>query len=161
MYRWLKWLIVVGCFSTLCLSSALAAAEVTAELVAHKVADDQAGGEILVSADEAVPGDVVEYRVVYRNVGSSAVSGLQGTLPLPEEMAYLPGSAEPKEVMATVDGESYLPVPLMRQVRLANGQIEMRPVPPRDYRGLRWALGELSSGQETTVKARARIVSDR
>jgi uncharacterized repeat protein (TIGR01451 family) len=43
----------------------------------------QHGKEQLVDANNAVPGDVLEYRVEYKNTGATALSEILATLPLP------------------------------------------------------------------------------
>src|SRR5689334_11247030 len=52
-----------------------AAGAVAVELTAKRVTKDQ-GKEVLVAADEAKPGELLEYRALYRNDGATEAKGL-------------------------------------------------------------------------------------
>lgn len=127
-------------------------------LSAHKTVVSADGKEILVPADQARPGDIIEYKAVYKNTGKSGAQNLEATLPVPVGgMEYLPHTAYPKPVKASVDGRKFEPVPLKHSVTLPDGKQELREVPYSEYRYLRWELGELSPGKSTWVSARARL----
>ena len=113
--------------------------------------------EALEAADGIKPGETVEYQATYRNTTHSAVHQLYATLPIPAETEYLPGSAKPARVEASLDSVNYAPVPLRRKVTLANGQIEERDIPASEYRSLRWAIGDLAADAKITVFARVRL----
>ena len=137
-------------------SPASAASDVTVQLTAQRVTRVQ-GREALASAEQARPGETLEYRAVYRNQGASDASGLTATLPIPRGTSYLPGSASPARVEASLDGRTFAPVPLTRRERAADGRIVVREVPASEYRALRWPLGTLVSRKERAVTARVRI----
>ncbi|PLX96717.1 MAG: hypothetical protein C0621_01530 [Desulfuromonas sp.] len=142
----------------------LARAEPTTEplqitLIAQKILIDDQGIETFGTADRAEPGDIVAYAATYHNVSSRPLSGVNGMLPIPEGMELIPGSIAPADFEASLDGVSFAPAPLQRTVRLANGTLEKRPVPYRDYRALRWKMGDLSPSSKQTVNARVRIVT--
>lgn len=115
------------------------------------------GKEVLVPADKARPGDVLEYRAVYRNDGRAAVRDLDATLPVPNGLEYLPKTAAPAVVLASTDGRTFAPVPLVRPTRAADGSEVVREVPLSEYRALRWSLGTLAAKQSRTVHARMRV----
>jgi hypothetical protein len=69
------------------------------------------------------------------------------------------GSASPQKVEASLDGQTFAPVPLMRKEKTADGRTVMREVPVAEYRALRWPLGNLSAKQSRTVTARVRVES--
>ncbi len=142
--------------------SALAAdtGDVTTELTHRKVSIAANGKELLSSADKALPGDVIEYKTVYRNKGKKLLKSFVANLPVPKGMEFVPGSARPTEVLATVDGTSYAPVPLKKKVKLANGKEELKEIPPAEYRALRWNLNELAAGKSLTTSARMKIGSN-
>jgi hypothetical protein len=71
-------------------------------------------------------------------------------------MAYVPESAAPAIVTATVDGKEFAAVPLQRTVT-RDGRRVTENVPASEYRALRWKLGELAAGQAVTVKSRMHI----
>jgi uncharacterized repeat protein (TIGR01451 family) len=115
------------------------------------------GKEVLVSADKARPGDVIEYRAVYRNDGRNAVRGLDATLPVPSGLEYLPKTAAPAVVLASTDGRTFAPVPLVRTERTPDGRQVVREVPLSEYRALRWSIGALAMKESRTVRARMRV----
>jgi uncharacterized repeat protein (TIGR01451 family) len=115
------------------------------------------GKEVLEPGDKVKPGEILEYQTVYTNTGKEAVSGLQAHLPIPKEMIYAAGTADPVSVQASLDGTKYENVPLMREVKLRDGKTEMREVPYEEYRFLRWGLGKLEPKQSVTTRARVRL----
>lgn len=129
---------------------------VTVSLSAHQVTQ-QDGREALGPADKAKPGDVLEYRAVYRNTSAEPVRELWATLPIPAGLEYLPRTAAPTQLLASLDGTAYAPVPLMRRERTPQGVEVVRAVPASEYRFLRWSLGTLPARQARTVSARARV----
>ena len=142
--------------TALAASVVLAAGGVTVELTAQRVTKAQ-GREVLAPADQAKPGELLEYRALYKNSGTSEARGLAATLPIPRGTQYVQGSAAPLKVEASLDGQTFAPVPLMRKERLANGKTVMREVPVSEYRALRWPLGTLAAKQSRTVTARVRV----
>jgi uncharacterized repeat protein (TIGR01451 family) len=134
---------------------------ITVELTAQRVIKKGQGQEVLSSGDTARPGEVIEYRVKYANTGKGAARNLQGGLPIPAEMEFVPGSAIPSDVSASLDGKSFAKIPLQRKVRLADGSIVVREVPPSEYRSLRWSFLDLEPGASITARARMRIRNDR
>ena len=129
-----------------------------ATLEAHKVTRQTDGKEALAPAGEAQPGDVVEYRSIYRNVSAKTLTKVAATLPIPAGFEYIENTATAR-ALASTDGKSFAPVPLMRVVKTAQGKNEMRPVPAAEYRYLRWSLGDMRAGTTSTVVARVRMSS--
>ena len=112
--------------------------------------------EVLALADKAKPGDVIEYSVVYRNA-SKPVKGVLATLPVPQGMEYLAGSAAPKTATASLDGNTFAAIPLKRQVKLADGKTVEQLVPYNEYRFLQWKLGDMANKASFKVSARMRV----
>jgi len=135
---------------------ALADGSVHVALTAQRVTEVN-GHEVLLSAEKARPGEVLEYRAVYRNDTGTAVRQLMATLPIPNGLEYLPRTAAPAQVLASLDGQSFAPVPLVRTQRMADGHEVVREVPPSEYRFLRWSIGALGVKQSRTVAARVRV----
>ena len=129
---------------------------VTVQLTAKRVTKAQ-GHESLTPAEQARPGETLEYRAVYRNDGAAEARHLAATLPIPRGTTYVPGSASPAGVQASLDGSKFAAVPLTRVVRGADGREVVREVPVSEYRALRWPLGSLASRQTRAVTARVRI----
>jgi uncharacterized repeat protein (TIGR01451 family) len=139
-------------------SFALAYAEgdVAVSLVAHRILVSQ-GKEARLPAEQAKPGDVIEYHATYTNRGASAVRDLEATLPVPAGLEYLPRTAQPVRLHASLDGKTFAPAPLTRRVKLANGRTEVREVPASEYRALLWSIGSLGANSARTVVARMRV----
>lgn len=134
-------------------------ARVETILSAFRVVAAQDGGEELLPADRAKPGEVIEYALVCKNTGDEPVDDLQPTLPIPPGTEYLPGTAIPAEILASLDGKTFAPVPLMRTVKTADGGEREEEVPYREYRFIRWRLGRLEPNQETVTRIRVRIAA--
>jgi uncharacterized repeat protein (TIGR01451 family) len=135
---------------------AFASGDVSVSLTAHRVAVSQ-GKEALVPAEQAKPGEVIEYRATYHNAGANVVRDLKAVLPVPAGLEYLPLSASPAVLEASLDGKRFEPVPLQRRVRMPDGRVELQDVPSVEYRYLRWSLGTLDPDASLAVKARMRV----
>src|SRR6185369_16657911 len=114
-----------------------AAGSVAVELTAQRVTKAQ-GKEVLAPADEARPGELIEYRALYRNDGAGEARGLMATLPIPRGTQYVAGSALPRRVEASLDGRTFAAVPLKRTEKTPDGRTIVQEVPVAEYRALRW-----------------------
>jgi uncharacterized repeat protein (TIGR01451 family) len=137
-----------------------------AELTAKKVVKTKGKREKLQSATYVETGDVLEYAVVYSNRGRKAVSALVATLPIPVGMTYIEDSAVPAKVEASIDGQSFYPVPLLWDVRthkLLTKQESLavisEHVPVANYRALRWQMPMLKPKGDFTARARVSLVT--
>ncbi|HWZ48851.1 MAG TPA: hypothetical protein VNX00_11620 [Herbaspirillum sp.] len=100
-----------------------------------------------VDASDAAPGDVLEYRAEYKNVGATALNKAAITLPMPMHTTFIEGSAQPAGV--TASNRSAITV-FMSPALL--------PQTPDDSIGaLRWNVIKLMPGQTAAVSARVRI----
>jgi len=131
---------------------------VSVALHAFKVVSTAAGSK-LVATESAEPGDTIQYLVTYSNIGTTAARDVLATLPVPQGgMVYVPETATPKAVLASLDGTTFAPMPLMRTVTRA-GKQQQEAVPVSEYRFLRWKLGEIAPGASITVSSRMRLDS--
>lgn len=138
-----------------------AAEPLTATLEAHKVVLADNGKEQLIAASEAKPGDVLEYRATYRNISQKPLRAVMATLPVPSSgVEYLPNTAIPAGVEASINGAQFAPAPLKRLVTTADGKPRQQLVPPAEYRFLRWPIGDLPAGASKTVSARVRVTKE-
>jgi uncharacterized repeat protein (TIGR01451 family) len=138
-----------------------AAEPLTATLEAHKVVLADNGKEQLVAASKAKPGDVLEYRATYRNISAKPLRAVMATLPVPSRgVEYLPNSAAPAGVEASINGAQFAPAPLKRLVTTPDGKPQQQLVPASEYRFLRWPLGDLPAGASKTVSARVRVTKE-
>lgn len=131
--------------------------DVVVTLKAQKVLRAPDGKEVLQVAERAMPGEIIQYDATYKNQGRKSVHRLEPTLPIPAGLELLPDSAKPAPTQASMDGKTFAPIPLMREVALPNGQLVQQPVPYSQYRALRWDLGDLDAGGAATISARARL----
>ncbi len=129
---------------------------VTSKLTASEV-EIVAGKTILRSADQAKPGDTVEYRATYTNNGYSAIKDLVAIVPVPVGTALVANSASPAANEASTDGKNFSRLPLMRTVHGADGKDHQEAVPLTEYRALRWSVGGLDSKATATVGLRVLI----
>jgi uncharacterized repeat protein (TIGR01451 family) len=116
------------------------------------------GVETKQPAELVKPGDIVEYTVEYRNQSSKPVRDVRGTLPIPTGMSYENGSATPKNFWASTDGKNFSVAPLKRRQKNADGSESEVLVPLKEYRALRWDLGEIAPNATSTVKARVKVL---
>jgi uncharacterized repeat protein (TIGR01451 family) len=132
---------------------------VVAQLAVAKVERESGGRQKLKSARDAAPGDVLEYRVTYRNTTHARARGVIGTLSIPaNRFTYVPDSASSGLLLeASMDGRTFEPAPLLRLVVGEDGKTKMEPIPPTEYRALRWQLGDLPARASVTVSARMRV----
>ncbi len=140
----------------------LAAAPLESRMDAFVVKRDKDGKETLKPGAAVVPGDVLEYQLVYRNAGKQALNGIEVTGPVPAKTQFVPGSARPegaREVLVSIDGgKTFEPEPVKRVRRLPNGREETYVVPPEEYTHLRWRLGgALAAGAEKRFRYRVKV----
>ena len=72
------------------------------DLKAYRIVT-QNGKETASEAKQARPGDVIEYRATYANVGATPVANLLATLPIPNDMEFT-GATQPTGAEASTDG---------------------------------------------------------
>jgi uncharacterized repeat protein (TIGR01451 family) len=135
-----------------------AAGDVESVLSLFKVVVNSEGREELKPADKVSPSEIVEYQLVFTNKSKTGVKNLQPTLPVPEGMEYLPNTAKPAKVLASLDGKEFKEAPLKRQVKKADGTFVAVDVPYAEYRYLRWSTGDLAAGGKVTLSARMKVI---
>ena len=136
--------------------AAWSAAAVTSQLEVRQVVMTQ-GHEVLRSAAAARPGDLLQYRAVYRNGGDTAAIHLLARLSVPAGTTLQIDSIQPAGAEASIDGTHFAPLPLMRTTTGADGRPQQQPVPAADIRALRWDLGTLAPDTNRSVELRVRI----
>lgn len=117
-------------------------------LVVLKPALDAAGKETLINAAEVTPGQILIYRVTYRNNGTSDMKAIVASLPVPVGLAYQEASSKPEAVQASVDGKTFFDI-----------AHPPKDTPASTWRVLRWAPHPvLAPGKEFTVEINARVL---
>lgn len=115
------------------------------------------GREKLVTAERALPGEVIQYDARYRNQSKGTVRQLAPTLPIPAGMVFVPDSATPAPAQASLDGKTFAPLPLKRRITRPDGQVVEEEIPATEIRAVRWQVGDLAAGGTTNVIARVRL----
>lgn len=92
---------------------------------------------------QALPGDVLEYRLNFTNVRDGAALGVVFSNPVPDQTVYLLGTAGADRGDAQVEfsvdgGESWSNAPTVPV--LVNGELVQRPAPAEAYTDIRWTL---------------------
>lgn len=103
------------------------------------------------------PGDIVEYKLSYRNESRGRMRNLKANLPIPHGMAYIDGSAVPARLKASTDGTTFGTPPLRKKVRGPDGKEAVVVVPPTEYRFLQWTVDALEPGGSVVFTARMRV----
>ncbi|HUX74101.1 MAG TPA: hypothetical protein VMV25_09460 [Steroidobacteraceae bacterium] len=136
--------------------AAWSAAVVTSKLQVRQVQSEH-GHERLGLAAAAKPGDLLQYRAVYRNSGDAPATHLLARVPVPLGTTLLTDSLKPAGAEASTDGTHFAPLPLMQSVSGKDGKRHRQPVPAADIRAVRWNLRTLAPGQSARVLLRVRI----
>jgi uncharacterized repeat protein (TIGR01451 family) len=129
------------------------------QLEARKVVRAADGKETFAPAENAKPGDVIEYVATYRNTGKQPLRELEATLPIPQNTEFVPGSAHPADAKASADARTFAAMPLKRTT-VKDGKPVEALVPVRDYRSLRWYARELPAEKTARFTARVRVIDD-
>jgi uncharacterized repeat protein (TIGR01451 family) len=132
-------------------------APLATQLEASRVAVED-GREVHRDARTVRPGDTLQYRANLRNNGRSALADVTATVPVPAGTQFVAGSASPAQgALASTDGQTFAPVPLMRRVRGSDGQWRDVPVPAAEYRAVRWPARTLAAGEAFAPSVRVRV----
>jgi len=125
---------------------AYAKGPVTGEIQAFIVTKDSDGQEKIQPAKETLPGQVMEFRIVFTNNGESGVSGIKVVDPIPENTRFI-GDSHDADVAAQFEvsidgGESFEVEPVVRLETQADGSQKEVVVPPEQYTHVRWVASE-------------------
>lgn len=129
---------------------AYAKGPVTGEIQAFIVTKDGDGNEKVLLAEETVPGQVMEFRIVFTNNGDSDVSGIKVVDPIPENTRFI-GDSHSADVPALFEvsidgGKSFEVEPIVRVETQTDGSQKEVVIPPEQYTHVRWvATEELAS----------------
>jgi uncharacterized repeat protein (TIGR01451 family) len=156
-YRLCKTLMSLAWLMAAVLSpAAWAASDVISELTVWSVAQRDGGGEALLPVRGVKPGELLQYTAVYTNQGKTPVTRVVATLPIPAGMEL---AATPTAALASLDGKTYAPLPLMRKVRNADGTESQVAVPLSEVRSLRWPEQQIDAGAKVSVSARMQVIA--
>ncbi len=115
---------------------------VTGEIQAFIVSTNDEGEEKITLTSEAVPGQVMEFQIVFTNNGDSDVSGIKVVDPIPQNTRYIEKSHDADVAAAfevSIDGgETFESEPVLRIETQADGTQKQVVVPPEQYTHVRW-----------------------
>ena len=134
--------------------------DVMVTMEVKRVVKGDDGQESLGSADQAKPGDILQYTATYTNKTNKVWRDLEATIPIPTYTEYVPASSRPAGAKASLDGKAFQTIPLRRKVKQADGKEITQLVPYGEYRTLRWFVGKLSENQELKFSTRVRVLSN-
>ncbi len=165
MYRkkvkWISKVLLTGAmFFSL---TALSEGALQSQMKAFVVTPQADGNESFEVAKTVEPGQVIEYRTVYSNTGTSTITGLAVVGPIPPGTRYLGESASTNVTHAfeaSIDsGNSWHSEPLMRVVRQPDGTDKQVVVPPEEYTHVRWkALDSIASNGSQEYRYRVFVL---
>ena len=152
------------CLAGLLLLTSAAYAEpqrdVLVTMEVKKVVKGVDGKESLEPADQAKPGDILQYTATYTNKTNKIWRDLEATIPIPAYTEYVPASSRPAGAKASLDGQFFRSIPLRRKVKHADDKEVTQLVPYGEYRSLRWFVGKLSENQELKFSTRVKLLSN-
>ena len=109
-------------------------------------------------ASKVVPGDHVIYTIEYKNVGDENANSIVINNPVPENMHYVPGTANGQgtDIVFSVDGGKSFDKP--ENLKVVDEDGNPRLATARDYTHVRWTLSnELEAGKMGEVSYRAEL----
>jgi uncharacterized repeat protein (TIGR01451 family) len=119
---------------------------------------DAKGQEIFKPAQQANPGDILQYKVICRNQGDALARGVLATLPVPaKELVFVKDKSDLQNLQASMDGSVFGDLPLKKISRTPDGRMVAVDADPADYRFLRWSVGDIPPQKSATMYARMRV----
>ena len=112
--------------------------------------------------EHARPGDVLRYRLSFRNPGTGNVRGVKLANPVAAGMRFVGGSATSSRTDArlefSADGGRTFSAQPMEEVADEQGRTVRRPVPSERYTHVRWTIdGSVAPGATVTAEFDARV----
>ncbi|CAA0091488.1 Uncharacterised protein [BD1-7 clade bacterium] len=125
------------------------------------VVDDKGEKGALLEKDSVEPGQVLEYQLTYTNNTEKPLQITAATGLIPENTAYVTGSAEGQvvaEFLVSIDkGTNYESEPVKR-TRTVGGKTETYIVPVSEYTNVRWVKPEpIEAGKSQIYQYRVKV----
>lgn len=102
--------------------------------------------EVLVAAEQAIPGEMLEYVLTYRNTGEQVLRGFVIKNAVPQNTTYVGESNSANigsEFLVSIDyGVTWEDVPVTRVVTNSEGEEQTIEIPPTQYTNISWAVNE-------------------
>ena len=159
IFRFLALLVAMAAFA---LPQAASAQEpVSSNLKAFIVSTDDKGQETFKKADRVTPGELIEYRITYRNNTTDPLGEFTINGDVPGKTAYVSGSQKSNMAavfQAEIADLGWVDIPAYREIVNPDGTVEKVQVPPDEFENLRWRLAEsLAPDGEVNVIYRIKV----
>ena len=108
--------------------------------------------QTLVPISKVLPGEIVQYSNIFENISNKTASDIGVTNPIPENMVYVPHSAQGDDCYITfsIDGGKRWGQPYQLKVRNKQGKLVQAKA--EDYTHIHWQYrGKLKANEKRTV----------
>lgn len=131
-------------------------------MAAYVVSMNQEGQEVLETATEVEPGQVVEYALNYENTGNTALKDIVVTGPVPAFTNYIAQSADTRAnatLQVSIDGgKKFESEPVKRTFTDTSGNKIEKIIPPGQYTHVRWVMKQaLNAGENQQFTYRSLV----
>ena len=110
------------------------------------------------AVEKVIPGDHVIYTIEYKNVGAENADSVVINNPVPENMHYVPGTADSDTTDVVFSIDSGKTFDKLENLKVAEEDGTERPATAKDCTNIRWTLTEsLEAGQTGEVAYRAAL----
>jgi uncharacterized repeat protein (TIGR01451 family) len=130
-------------------------------ITARNLMTGDARHRALADSTALLPGDVVEYRLVFTNLNAVAVRNIELKDPIPTGLRYVLASAKTDRddtlIEFSIDGgKTYSAQPMVEVI--VDGKPVERPAPVQRYTHVRWTVqGSIQPGAQVTAEFQARL----
>lgn len=112
-----------------------------------------------VAAENIIPSDTIVYSTRYQNNGKEAADNVVITNIIPQEVTYLPGSAQgAKHITYSIDGGKHFDQEENLYIMTRDGK--NRPATTKDYSHIRWLIPHVNSGKTGSVSFLSKVNED-
>lgn len=136
-------------------------AQVEGHMQAFELKHAAVGALIRTPLARAMPGQMVEYELSYRNISGEALDGfiIVGALPVAAEYVSRAALKGPKAVFeVSIEDMGWVLPPAVRYIDDGKGILRPVAVPEKEFKALRWRLAEpITPGGEVSATYRVRI----
>lgn len=120
---------------------------VEGSIEAFLIKTDLDGKEVLETATQAAPGQIMEYRLTFTNHGETAVRGLKVVDPIPTHTTFI-GASNFTDAAAVFEvsidgGKTFETEPVVRYEKQPDGELKQIIIPPERYTHLRWNVEDV------------------
>lgn len=121
------------------------------------VSIDEQGSEVFTKTTEVIPGELLEYEIVYTNSSDHVFNDVSVTGRVPTGTIFIKDSAsnDISQPMFTIDNNlTWSEKPMIQEI--VNGVIVDKEAPVSSYNGVKWNV-DFEQKEEKTFKYRVRI----